>query len=129
LSTQAKTDQGKERTRLQLSPPDRIAAWHAAEDADRLRRQLQQWFAFYDDTIHGYVWRPSLTKSGSGIKDYTAFLREKVAGIAPDDKSTVIGVPVGRAALMAQLDDEMIPYTPEELIAMAGSRWHGASRR
>jgi len=118
----AKTDQGKEKdTAPTVSRPDRIAAWHAAEDADRLRRQLQQWFAFYDGYDPTVTWWAAepYKKVDQGIKDYTAFLREKVAGIAPDDKSTVIGVPVGRAALMAQLDDEMIPYTPEELIAMA----------
>ena len=118
----AKTDHGKEKdTAPTVSRPDRIAAWHAAEDADRLRRQLQQWFAFYDGYDPTVTWWAAepYKKVDQGIKDYTAFLREKVAGIAPDDKSTVIGVPVGRAALMAQLDDEMIPYTPEELIAMA----------
>jgi hypothetical protein len=48
-------------------------------------------------------------------KGLRTFLREKVAGIAHDDKTTIIGTPVGRDALLAQLSDEMIPYTPEEL--------------
>jgi uncharacterized protein (DUF885 family) len=116
----AKAEQSKDAA-PPATRPDRITAWHAAEDADRLRRQLQQWFAFYNGYDPEVTWWASepYKKVDQGIKDYAAFLREKVAGIAPDDKRTVIGVPVGRAALLAQLDDEMIPYTPEELIAMA----------
>lgn len=115
-----KTEQSKDAAST-AARPDRIAAWHAAEDADRLRRQLHEWFEFYDGYDPVITWWAAepYKKVDQGMKDYAAFLREKVAGIAPDDKSTVIGVPVGRAALLAQLDDEMIPYTPEELIAMA----------
>jgi uncharacterized protein (DUF885 family) len=35
------------------------------------------------------------------------------------DSSDIIGDPIGRDALMAELAHEMIPYTPEELIAIA----------
>ncbi len=35
------------------------------------------------------------------------------------DYSDIIGDPIGREALMADLTSEMIPYTPEELIAIA----------
>jgi uncharacterized protein (DUF885 family) len=34
------------------------------------------------------------------------------------DASDIIGDPIGRAALMVELASEMIPYTPEELIAI-----------
>ena len=44
-------------------------------------------------------------------------------GIAPDDKTTIIGDPVGREALMNELADDMIPYTPEELIAIAQTEY------
>ncbi len=53
------------------------------------------------------------------LADYQAFLKKKLVGIADDDKTTIIGDPVGREALLAELDDAMIPYTPEELIAIA----------
>lgn len=106
---------------------NRIAAWRAADDADALRDQLHHWFDFY----HGYDpkfswWAEQPYKQfDENVKEYSTFLREKVAGVAPDDKSTVIGTPVGRQALLDQLADEMIPYTPEELIEMASveMRW------
>jgi hypothetical protein len=37
----------------------------------------------------------------------------------PGDASDIIGDPIGRQALMVALASEMIPYTPEELIAIA----------
>ena len=37
----------------------------------------------------------------------------------PGDTSDIIGDPIGHDALMSELQSEMIPYTPEELIAIA----------
>ena len=101
--------------------PTPIAAWHAADDVDELRDNLRHWFDFYNGYDPTFTWWAAqpYKASDDAMKDYATFLREKVAGIAHDDKTTIIGTPVGRDALLAQLSDEMIPYTPEELIAMA----------
>ncbi len=101
--------------------PTPIAAWRAADDLDGLRRQMHHWFEFYNGYDPSFTWWAAqpYKLTDDAIKDYSTFLREKVAGIAHDDKTTIIGTPVGREALLAQLSDEMIPYTPEELIAMA----------
>jgi len=101
--------------------PSRIDAWRAAEDLDELHDQLHRWFEFYNGYDPRFSWwaaQPYKQLDGA-LKDYAAFLREKMAGVAPDDKATVIGMPVGRQALVDQLAGEMIPYSPEELIAMA----------
>jgi uncharacterized protein (DUF885 family) len=58
-------------------------------------------------------------EADDALKAYASYLREQVAGVSAEDKTTVLGMPVGRAALLAQLQDENIPYTPEELIAAA----------
>ncbi len=42
----------------------------------------------------------------------------RAAGARPGDSSDIIGDPIGREALMVELTSEMIPYTPEELIAI-----------
>jgi uncharacterized protein (DUF885 family) len=103
------------------TPSSRITAWRAAADLDELRDQLARWFRFYDGYDPAFTWWAAqpYQQADAAMKDYAAFLREKVAGIPPGDQSTVIGTPVGRAALMADLQDDMIPYSPEELIAMA----------
>jgi uncharacterized protein (DUF885 family) len=43
--------------------------------------------------------------------------KEKIS--APKDASGIRGTPIGRAALIAELTGEMVPYTPEELIDIA----------
>jgi hypothetical protein len=101
--------------------PSRIDAWRAADDLDQLRDQVKRWFDFYNgyDPIFSWWVQMPYKQLDTGMKDYATFLREKIAGVAADDKTTVVGTPVGRQALLDQLADEMIPYTPEELIAMA----------
>jgi len=58
-------------------------------------------------------------EADKALTSYQDFLKEKLVGIPKDDKTTIIGDPVGRDALLAALEDSMIPYTPEELIAIA----------
>jgi uncharacterized protein (DUF885 family) len=41
----------------------------------------------------------------------------------PGDTSDIIGDPIGREGLLAELSYEMIPYTPEELIAVANQEF------
>ncbi len=40
-----------------------------------------------------------------------------------DDDSDIIGNPIGREGLMSELQFEMVPYTPEELIAIANKEF------
>jgi len=114
-----------ERKDLEARPaaarPSPVDVWRAADDLDQLHNQLRHWFEFYNGYDPRFSWWTAqpYKQLDSAMKDYAVFLREKMAGVAPDNKSTVIGTPVGRQALLDQLSDEMIPYTPEELIAMA----------
>jgi hypothetical protein len=103
------------------SPAERINAWRAAADLDQLTAQLQHWFDFWNGYDPAFTWWAAqpYKQASVALKDDATFLREKLAGIATDDKTTVIGTPIGREALLQQLDDAMIPYTPEELIDMA----------
>ncbi|MCI0554771.1 MAG: DUF885 domain-containing protein, partial [Anaerolineae bacterium] len=55
----------------------------------------------------------------ASLQAYGTFLREKVVGIRDDDKEAIVGDPIGRDALLVELASELIPYTPEELIAFA----------
>src|SRR5437667_5444707 len=42
-----------------------------------------------------------------------------VTSARPGDTSDIVGDPIGRDALLSELQSEMIPYTPEELIGIA----------
>ena len=69
-------------------------------------------------------WCESPYKSADdALQKYSTFITEKLVGIKPDDKVTIIGDPIGRDALMQELQYEMIPYTPEELIELANKEF------
>src|SRR5215468_5093045 len=57
------------------------------------------------------------------LEKYAALLREKVLGLKPGDTTEIVGDPIGHEALMSELAYEMIPYTPEELIAIANKEY------
>ena len=44
--------------------------------------------------------------------------RQNSAAAKPGDASDIVGDPIGREALISELRSEMIPYTPEEIIAI-----------
>ena len=46
------------------------------------------------------------------------FQRPGGANARPGDSSDIVGDPIGREALLSELRSEMIPYTPEEIIAI-----------
>jgi uncharacterized protein (DUF885 family) len=86
-----------------------------------LRGTLKNWFGFhngYDPVFTWWVGEPYKTVDQS-LASYATFLREKVVGVKAGDETAIIGDPIGREALMSELAYEMIPYTPEELIALA----------
>jgi len=56
---------------------------------------------------------------GQGQGGGGGFQRSGAAQARPGDNSDIIGDPIGRDALISELQYEMIPYTPEELIAFA----------
>ena len=108
----------------------------AAQQLGSLRNALDAWFGFYngyDPEFTAKVATPyrTLTQRMNG---YARLLREKVAGLppaptppagggrggrgAPPPGDEIVGDPIGREGLLEDLAGEMIPYTPEELIAM-----------
>ncbi len=102
----------------------------AAAATLQLSAALKDWFgqySGYDPIFTWWVDQP-YKDADKALTGYNAFLKEKVIGIAPDDKTTIIGDPVGREALMNELAEEMIPYTPEELIAIAQTEYDWCMR-
>ncbi|WP_435011698.1 DUF885 family protein [Tundrisphaera lichenicola] len=102
----------------------RSLALRTAGFIDDLDRTLERWFGFYKGYDPSFSWwatEPYKTVQKS-LSDHAAMFREKIAGIKPGESSDggeIVGDPVGREALLADLESEMIPYTPEELAAIA----------
>src|SRR5262249_45025410 len=92
----------------------------AARSLDGLRTALKEWVEYNDPPARkGAAARAGPFKAADrALEQYGVFLREKVAGLRRDD-SRIGGQPIGREALLVELAGEMIPYTPEELVAIA----------
>ncbi len=109
---------------------DPVVANRAVNATDALIASLHDWYGQYngyDPTFTWWVEQP-YKEADEALKKYRDFLKEKLVGIAPEDRTTVIGDPVGRQALLDQLADDMIPYTPEELIAIAQTEYDWCMR-
>ena len=99
----------------------RIVAYRAAAFVREAREALTKWFRFYDgyDPAFDFWCRAPYTRAETALSKYAAFLREKVVGWKEGDDEPIVGDPIGRAAIEEDLADELIPYTPEELMAIA----------
>lgn len=102
-----------------------VVANRAVAATREITAQLHDWFGQYNGYDPMFTWwvAQPYKDADKALTAYSAFLKEKLIGIKPDDKTTIIGDPVGRDALLNQLSDDMIPYTPEELIAIAQTEY------
>ena len=109
---------------------DPVVANRALNATDELISNLHEWYGQYDGYDPVFTWwvEQPYKEADKALHDYKDFLKEKLIGIKPDDKTTIIGDPVGRQALMNDLADDMIPYTPEELIAIAQTEYDWCMR-
>ncbi len=101
--------------------PDRLAAYHAAQLLESLRGTLDRWFKFYDGYDPLFTWYAAAPykQVDDGLKAYRTLLRERIVGVKPGQDEPIVGRPIGRDAMLADLTAEMIPYTPEQLVAIA----------
>jgi len=103
------------------TPIKRSLAFRAAGYADQLRETLKAWYDYgagYDPTFTWWTKAP-YEEYAKGLAAYSGFLRETIGGVPKDDKTAIIGDPIGRDALIQELRSELIPYTPEELLKIA----------
>jgi len=107
-----------------------VVASRALTATQQLSKQLDEWYAQYNGYDPLFTWWVDQPYSDAKkeLASYADFLKEKLIGIAPDDKTTIIGDPVGREALTKELADNLIPYTPEELIAIAQTEYDWCMR-
>ena len=101
--------------------PKRTVANRAARTVEGLRRTLRGWYTFYNSYDPTFTWwnESPYKAADDALGKYAAFISEKLVGIKADDRTTIIGDPIGRAALIEELKFEMIPYSPEELVEIA----------
>ena len=143
--------------------PPRAVANRAADEIDRVRNVVNQWYSYYQGYDPMFTWwvENPMSKIDESLNSYSQTIRQRIVGIpvagaavaggggraaggragaaggggrnggaggggntgggsmSADANAPIIGDPIGRDGLMADLEKEMIPYTPEELIAIA----------
>ncbi len=106
---------------IERSRANRILALRAARLTDDLRRTLEQWqrfYAGYDPTFTWWTADPQ-RRANQALERYARALRETVVGYREGEEEPIVGDPIGAEALREELAFEMIPYTPEEIVAIA----------
>jgi hypothetical protein len=127
--------QRQDSTRARPSGPavSRTVANRAAENLDHIARVMQSWYEYYDGYDPLFTWwvRDPYRRLDESLKRYARTLRERVVGYKPQPQGgrsadaasgndgPIVGDPIGARGLREDLENEMIPYTPEELIAIA----------
>ena len=76
---------------------------------------------FYDGYDPDYSWwaRKPWEELQKEMRTYTQALRQAALGKSSDDPDAIVGLPIGEAALQAELRNAMIAYTPAELVQIA----------
>jgi hypothetical protein len=113
----------------------RTVANRAADQLDRIHGVVTNWYKFYDgyDPVFSWWLKDPYAKLNDALTAYARTLREKLVGIKPSttpvagaergmaaaSNEPIIGDPIGIDGLNAELAHEMIPYSPQELIAIA----------
>lgn len=97
-----------------------VRAFRAAATLRSLQTTLGQWFRYYNGYDPMFTWWAEVPyrSADSALTRYHTLLRTRHAGFRPNEEEPIIGQPIGRPALLEDLASELIPYTPEELIAI-----------
>ncbi|SJZ91151.1 DUF885 family protein [Sediminibacterium ginsengisoli] len=111
-------------TAQEMEMPLAIRAEATVRGLQNALRSVYQFYNGYDPAFS--KWIPAPYKSlDSAFTVYALQLRNK--GTKPasqkDDGSGIIGNPIGREELIRQLQYEMIPYSPEELVDIANKEF------
>jgi hypothetical protein len=102
---------------LKVSP---LLGKRAAEATDEVRGTLKNWYLFYDGYQPDFSWwvKKPYEEASHALEEYSKFLREDIAGIKGKDEDPLLGEPIGADMLAKALAAEMLPYSPQELIAI-----------
>ncbi|MEO6596828.1 MAG: DUF885 family protein [Planctomycetota bacterium] len=110
------------RTELREGELDHVDLPIAARAVDRmgdLRRALRSWFEYRDgyDPLFSWWVRAPYQAADAALGNLQQGLQAHNGKLAAD--SSLVGDPIGEAALLRELAFEFIPYSPAELIAIA----------
>jgi hypothetical protein len=100
---------------------ERPVARRAAQRVGGLRDALRTWHRFHAGYHPEFTWwvQKPWEKADQELGSYQAHLRDKVAKENEPGAAGLVGDPIGREALLADLAAEWIAHSPEELVEAA----------
>lgn len=102
------------------------AGYKASKAIEELLERLVEWHLFYStyDPLFDYWVTVPWQTVNTTLNEYLTVVQTKLAGVnQADGKDTIIGEPIGRQGLEVELEAEMIPYSPEELIEIGNQEF------
>ncbi|GGZ90406.1 DUF885 family protein [Algibacter mikhailovii] len=83
-------------------------------------KRVYEFYNNYDPQFTWWVETPYKTLNNA-LEDYAELIKSKVdySTMPKDDGSGIRGNPIGKTEILRRLKNEMIPYTPEELVEIA----------
>lgn len=110
---------------VESNKPKRTVANRSLQAIANLRAALRAWYNYHNlyDPVFSWWCKKPYEAVEDALQKYSTFVASRLVGIAPDDKTTIIGDPIGREALIEELEFEMIPYSPEELVEIANKEF------
>ncbi|GAB1739850.1 hypothetical protein NU219Hw_g4784t1 [Hortaea werneckii] len=103
------------------SEKERLAVHRALGIIHELQILFQEWIGFYQGYDPEFTWwvlAPSEQFSDS-LPWLASSFKDTLLGIGNGEKNSIVGQPAGRDAILKDLDEQFIAYTPEELIRIA----------
>lgn len=106
---------------------DKTASDFAVLHTKGLQNILKNYYDFYNgyDPLFSWWVPKTYTELDSVLGEYAVLLKSKrkETSSQKDDGSGIIGNPIGREEIIRQLQTEFIPYSPEELVAIANKEF------
>ena len=101
-----------------FSAVSKAAAYRAEKSTTALKGHLEEWFGFYNGYDPLFTWwvKEPFAKIKEELEVFSKVVREELVGIKPGNEDAIVGEPIGRDGLIAELKAENIAYTPEEVI-------------
>ena len=103
----------------------KTTGYRAARTVGGLRSHLNEFFEFYKSFDPMFTWwvAEPYSRLDTAIGSIADFISERIVGMKPGDEDAIVGEPIGRDGLLTDLEAEMIPYTPEELIKIGETEY------
>ena len=106
-------------------------AFKASKIISELRGHLKEFFGFYSAYDPQFDWwcKTPWQAADSVLGEYLPLVQTRLAGMRADGTGDIIGEPIGRTALLNELEAEVLAYSPDELIKIANEQYRWCEKQ